>query len=151
MPAISVENLTKTFVVKEKAAGLKGSLRSLWRPKTNEVHAVREIGFAVEAGERVAFIGPNGAGKSTTIKMLVGILYPTSGQATVLGHVPWKEREKLAREIKILESYLKANPNDQNMAIRLAEVYTWTGQCEDAIRVCCHAQPLHPRPRREGV
>jgi ABC-2 type transport system ATP-binding protein len=63
------------------------------------VHAVKGIDFAVEAGERVAFIGPNGAGKSTTIKMLVGILYPTDGHASVLDRVPWREREKLAYHI----------------------------------------------------
>jgi len=96
MSVITVEGLSKTFVVKEKAAGLKSSLRALFKPHTSEVHAVKGIDFTVEAGERVAFIGPNGAGKSTTIKMLIGILYPTSGQATVLGRVPWREREKLA-------------------------------------------------------
>jgi ABC-2 type transport system ATP-binding protein len=99
MPVIHVEKLAKTFVVKEKAAGLRGSLRTLFKPRISEVHAVRGIDFAIETGERVAFIGPNGAGKSTTIKMLVGILYPSSGQATVLGHLPWKEREKLAYKI----------------------------------------------------
>ena len=99
MPIIHVEKLVKTFVVREKAAGLRGSLRTLFKPRISEVHAVRGIDFAIETGERVAFIGPNGAGKSTTIKMLVGILYPSSGQATVLGHLPWKEREKLAYKI----------------------------------------------------
>ena len=99
MPAISSRGLTKTFVVKEKAAGMKGSLRALWKPHTSEVHAVRGIDLCVEEGERVAFIGPNGAGKSTTIKMLVGILHPTSGEATVLGRVPWQERAKLAYQL----------------------------------------------------
>jgi ABC-2 type transport system ATP-binding protein len=99
MPIIHVEKLVKTFVVREKAAGLRGSLRTLFKPHISEVHAVKGIDFAIETGERVAFIGPNGAGKSTTIKMLVGILYPSSGQATVLGHLPWKEREKLAYKI----------------------------------------------------
>jgi ABC-2 type transport system ATP-binding protein len=99
MPAIVVANLSKTFRVKEKAAGLRASLRSLWKPRTSEVRAVRGVGFEVEAGERVAFIGPNGAGKSTTIKMLVGILYPTTGTARVLERVPWQERERLAYQI----------------------------------------------------
>jgi ABC-2 type transport system ATP-binding protein len=96
MPVIVAEQLAKTFVVKEKAAGLKGSLRALFRPDTSEIHAVKGVSFAVQEGERVAFIGPNGAGKSTTIKMLVGILYPSRGQASVLGYVPWQSREKLA-------------------------------------------------------
>jgi ABC-2 type transport system ATP-binding protein len=99
VPAIAVENLSRTFLVKEKAPGLRASLRSLWRPHTSAVHAVHSVCFQVEAGERVAFIGPNGAGKSTTIKMLVGILHPTSGSAHVLGRVPWQERAALAYQI----------------------------------------------------
>jgi len=99
MAAIDVNRLRKTFVSREKQQGLQGSLRSLFRPVYREVEAVVGISFAVEQGERVAFIGPNGAGKSTTIKMLVGILHPTSGEARVLGKVPWRERERLAYEI----------------------------------------------------
>ncbi|NLF14842.1 MAG: ATP-binding cassette domain-containing protein [Anaerolineaceae bacterium] len=99
MAAIDVNQLRKTFVSREKQQGLQGSLRSLFRPVYREVEAVVGISFAVEQGERVAFIGPNGAGKSTTIKMLVGILHPTSGEARVLGKVPWRERERLAYEI----------------------------------------------------
>jgi ABC-2 type transport system ATP-binding protein len=99
MAAIDLCDLRKTFVSREKQQGLKGSLRSLLRPAYREVEAVAGISFAVEQGERLAFIGPNGAGKSTTIKMLVGILHPTSGQAQVLGKVPWRERERLAYEI----------------------------------------------------
>jgi ABC-2 type transport system ATP-binding protein len=99
LTVIEVEHLTKTFVSREKQAGLKSSLRSLVRPERRETRAVRQVSFSVEEGERVAFIGPNGAGKSTTIKMLVGILFPTSGQARVLGKVPWKERQRLSYEI----------------------------------------------------
>ncbi len=99
MAAIEVSQLRKTFVSREKQQGLRGSVRSLFRPAYREVEAVASISFAVEQGERVAFIGPNGAGKSTTIKMLVGILHPTSGQAQVLGKVPWRQRERLAYEI----------------------------------------------------
>lgn len=100
--AIAVTHLTRTFRVKRKAAGLRGSLRAFVRPEYAEVQAVRDISFSIERGKRVAFIGPNGAGKSTTIKMLVGILYPTSGQAQVLGLVPWRERRQLARRIGVL-------------------------------------------------
>jgi len=96
---IQVANLTKTFVTTEKQPGLGGSLRSLLHPHHREVPAVKDITFEVAEGERLAFIGPNGAGKSTTIKMLVGILYPTSGQAQVLGKTPWRERQRLAYEI----------------------------------------------------
>jgi ABC-2 type transport system ATP-binding protein len=97
--AIQVEKLSKTFVAREKGSGLRGSLRALFRPIRREVRAVKEITFAVEEGERVAFIGPNGAGKSTTIKMLVGILHPTAGRAEVLGRTPWRHRQRLAYEI----------------------------------------------------
>jgi len=96
---IEVNNLTKTFITTEKQPGLIGGLRSLLHPNRREVQAVKDITFDVAEGERLAFIGPNGAGKSTTIKMLVGILYPTSGEAQVLGKVPWRERQQLAYEI----------------------------------------------------
>jgi ABC-2 type transport system ATP-binding protein len=96
---IQVSDLSKTFTTTEKQAGLAGSLRALVKPKRQEVKAVKRITFSVDEGERLAFIGPNGAGKSTTIKMLVGILYPTEGSAQVLGLVPWKTREKLSYEI----------------------------------------------------
>jgi ABC-2 type transport system ATP-binding protein len=99
LTVIQVQQLTKTFVTREKQPGLRGSMRALFRPVRRETQAVKGITFAVEEGERVAFIGPNGAGKSTTIKMLVGILYPTDGQAQVLGKVPWHERQRLAYEI----------------------------------------------------
>jgi len=99
VPIIHTKQLTKTFVAVEKQPGLRGSIRSLFRPVHRETRAVKGITFTIEKGERVAFIGPNGAGKSTTIKMLVGILYPTSGEAQVLGKVPWKERQRLAYEI----------------------------------------------------
>lgn len=82
MAQIEVKNLTKNFK-------LKGA----------EITAVNNISFDIEKGETVAFIGPNGAGKSTTIKMLTGILFPTSGEASILGINPWKERQKLAFKI----------------------------------------------------
>jgi len=99
LTTIQVQGLTKTFVTKEKQPGLRASVRALFRPARRETQAVKDVTFTVEEGERVAFIGPNGAGKSTTIKMLVGILYPTSGQALVLGKVPWRERSRLAYDI----------------------------------------------------
>lgn len=99
MPAIQVRSLRKTFVTKRKAAGLRGSVRAVLRPELRSVEAVRAISFDMEPGELLGFIGPNGAGKSTTIKMLTGILYPTSGEAEVLGLVPWRERQRLAYKI----------------------------------------------------
>ena len=99
MKVIEVENLNKTFRVKEKEKGLKGSLKSIVKPRFKEIKAVNDISFEVEEGEVLAFIGPNGAGKSTTIKMLTGILYPDSGNIRVLGIDPTKQRKKLAYEI----------------------------------------------------
>ena len=99
MSSIEVTNLQKTFQTTRKAAGMRGSLRALFKPEYNTVEAVRGLSFQMEAGELLGFIGPNGAGKSTTIKILTGILHPTSGDAKVLGFVPWKERQKLAYHI----------------------------------------------------
>src|SRR6202051_1868460 len=99
MPIIEVDNLAKTFRTRERASGFKGSLSSFVAPKYRERQAVKPTSFTLEAGEVLAFIGPNGAGKSTTIKMLTGILYPTSGRAQVLGLTPWKQRRKLAFHI----------------------------------------------------
>jgi ABC-2 type transport system ATP-binding protein len=99
LTVIRTRQLTKTFVVREKQPGLRGSIRALFRPVRRQTQAVKGITFDVDEGERLAFIGPNGAGKSTTIKMLIGILHPTSGQAQVLGRTPWRERQRLAYEI----------------------------------------------------
>ncbi len=99
MPIIEVNDLTKTFKTRERDAGLAGSLRSFAAPRYRLREAVKPTSFALERGEVLAFIGPNGAGKSTTIKMLTGILHPTSGKATVLGLVPWQQRRKLAFHI----------------------------------------------------
>jgi ABC-2 type transport system ATP-binding protein len=96
--SITVKNLTKRFEfsVKDPKAGW---LKNLFAPTKNQVTAVDNISFSVACGERVAFIGPNGAGKSTTIKMLTGILFPTSGEMSVLGLDPSTDRKKLAYKI----------------------------------------------------
>jgi len=99
MSIIEVNGLAKTFRSRERSAGLAGSLRSFIAPRYREREAVKHISFALEPGEVLAFIGPNGAGKSTTIKILTGILYPTSGKAQVLGLIPWQQRRKLAYHI----------------------------------------------------
>ena len=90
--AVEVQGLAKTFRLKRKAPGLRGSWQALWRPEMEEVTAVADITFSLAVGEVLAFIGPNGAGKSTTIKMLTGILHPSGGQASVLGYTPWQQR-----------------------------------------------------------
>ena len=87
--AIRAEGLTKHFRVKVRGSGLRSALAALVRPRTREVRAVEGVTFRIEAGEIVAFLGPNGAGKTTTLKMLSGLLYPTSGVARVAGYEPW--------------------------------------------------------------
>ncbi len=99
MPAILVRELRKTFRTKRKAAGLRGAFAALFRPVMQTLDAVRGISFDMDKGELLGFIGPNGAGKSTTIKILTGILHPTSGEASVLGRVPWRQRQELAFQI----------------------------------------------------
>ena len=99
MQAITVEGLSKTFRVRRKEKGMRGSVRAVFHPQTQEIRAVNGVSFTVEKGEMLAFIGPNGAGKSTTIKMLTGILYPDGGRVEVLGIDPTRGRKKLAYQI----------------------------------------------------
>ena len=96
--SITVSNLTKKFSFSARNAS-SGWLKNLFSPETKEIVAVNDISFSVKHGERIAFIGPNGAGKSTTIKMLTGILFPTSGKVNILGFDPTKDRKKLAYQI----------------------------------------------------
>lgn len=97
-PVIRIDNLCKVYTVAEREAGLGAALRSLFKRKTREVRAVDGISFDVAEGEIVGFLGPNGAGKTTTLKMLAGLLHPTSGDAQVLGFRPWqRDRDYLRR------------------------------------------------------
>src|SRR2546422_10874959 len=90
MPSIvDADRLSKTFQVKVRDPGLAGAFRALVRPRYRDVHAVRDVTFRIDPGEIVAFLGPNGAGKTTTLKMLAGLLYPTSGGVEVAGFMPW--------------------------------------------------------------
>lgn len=126
MTIIEVQGLTKTFRTRERAAGLAGSLRSFVSPQYREREAVKPICFALEKGEVLAFIGPNGAGKSTTIKMLTGILHPTSGSAQVLGYIPWRQRRHLAFRIASIygqKSQLWYHLPPQDTFNLLAQIY----------------------------
>jgi len=100
--AIKVQNLRKQFRVQKNREGLKGALRDLFKREYTEVAAVKDISFTIPKGEICGYIGENGAGKSTTIKMLTGILVPTSGDLEVGGYVPYKEREKFVRRIGVV-------------------------------------------------
>lgn len=102
-PVIHVAELTKIFKVPEREAGLRAAAKALVKRVTREVVAVDRISFDIQPGEVVGFLGPNGAGKTTTLKMLAGLLYPTSGEGRVLGHVPSKrEREYLRRMTMVM-------------------------------------------------
>jgi ABC-2 type transport system ATP-binding protein len=92
MSHILVEDLRKTFFVSERSSGLLGSIRGLVQRKTREVQALKGVSFSLQRGELVGYIGPNGAGKSTTIKILSGILVPSSGTCLIGGRTPWKDR-----------------------------------------------------------
>ena len=99
---IEVKNVSKEFKKIIKEPGLKGSVKSLFHKKQEIVKAVDDISFTVEKGEILGFIGPNGAGKSTAIKMLTGILTPTSGEIMINGQVPYKNRKKYVKEIGVV-------------------------------------------------
>ncbi|MBP2000357.1 ABC-2 type transport system ATP-binding protein [Paenibacillus shirakamiensis] len=100
--AIEVQDLRKTFKVQRNREGLKGAFQDLFKREYNEVAAVKDISFTIPEGEICGYIGENGAGKSTTIKMLTGILVPTSGTLKVGGYVPFLEREKFVKNIGVV-------------------------------------------------
>lgn len=100
--AIDVQDLRKQFKVQNNRAGLGGALKDLFKREYREITAVKDITFQIPQGEICGYIGENGAGKSTTIKMLTGILVPTSGKLKVNGYVPHKEREKFVKEIGVV-------------------------------------------------
>src|SRR5262245_11902413 len=102
MATIEVTNLTKAFRTYKKQPRLGGAVKGLFRRQYEQTLAVKDVSFAIEPGELVGFLGPNGAGKTTTLKMLAGLLYPTSGQARVLGYVPWERQDGYRRQFALL-------------------------------------------------
>jgi ABC-2 type transport system ATP-binding protein len=99
---IDVRHLSKTFRVAHKEPGLGGAIKGLFTRKYRDVRAVQDVSFSIKAGELVGFLGPNGAGKTTTLKMLSGLLHPSSGEATVLGHVPWKRERDFQKQFTMV-------------------------------------------------
>lgn len=99
---IETKNLRKEYRVHKKEPGLLGSLKSLVNREFKIVEAVKGIDLKIEEGELVGFIGPNGAGKTTTLKMLSGLLYPTSGEARVLGYVPWERKKEFLKQFSLV-------------------------------------------------
>ena len=99
---VHVSELTKVFKVPEREAGLRAAAKSLFHRETRDVRAVSAVSFEIGPGEVVGFLGPNGAGKTTTLKMLSGLLFPTSGEARVLGHVPSRREKDYLRQMTLV-------------------------------------------------
>src|SRR5256886_2384323 len=102
MSVIEVQGLTKSFRTYKKNPGLSGAIKGLFHREYEMTFAVKDVSFSIEEGELVGFLGPNGAGKTTTLKMLSGLLYPTSGAARVLGYVPWERKDGYRRQFALL-------------------------------------------------
>jgi ABC-2 type transport system ATP-binding protein len=101
-PTIHIHDLCKTYIVTEREGGVRAALQSLVHRHTEKIVAVDDLTFDVAPGEIVGFLGPNGAGKTTTLKMLSGLLHPTAGEVTVLGHVPWRRERDFLRQITLV-------------------------------------------------
>ena len=102
MPVIEVQAISKSFRTYKKQPGFRGAIKGLFHRQYELTDAVKNVSFTVEEGEFVGFLGPNGAGKTTTLKMLAGLLYPTSGHASVLGYVPWERHDGYRRQFALL-------------------------------------------------
>jgi ABC-2 type transport system ATP-binding protein len=99
---IRVDRLQKWYRVHQRPPGMRAALRSLFHRKYDEVKAVDEVSFAIDAGERVGFLGPNGAGKTTTLKVLAGLLHPTSGEVSVAGFTPKNRARGFLQQITLV-------------------------------------------------
>ena len=102
MALIEIENLVKSYRIFQKKEGIREAVRGLFHREYREVQAVQGINLKVEQGEFVAFLGPNGAGKTTTLKLLSGVIYPTSGTARVMGYVPWERNNDYRRRFALV-------------------------------------------------
>jgi ABC-type glutathione transport system ATPase component len=103
---IKMTHLSKDFRLREEPEGLAGQLKALIHPRWRVIHALDNVSLAVKNGEIIGYLGPNGAGKSTTIKLLTGILHPTSGTVEVNGIVPQRNRTKNAYNIGVVYGFL---------------------------------------------
>jgi ABC-2 type transport system ATP-binding protein len=101
-PVVDVQHLTKTYRVPVREAGLRAAIVSLLHRRMRDIAAVQDVSFRIDAGEMVGFLGPNGAGKTTTLKMLTGLLHPTSGDARVLAFQPWRRDRAYLQQITLV-------------------------------------------------
>jgi len=102
VPVIEVNGLTKAFRTYKKRPGFAGAIKGLFHRQYEQLVAVNDVSFKIEPGELVGFLGPNGAGKTTTLKMLAGLLFPTSGSARVLGYTPWERHDGYRRQFALV-------------------------------------------------
>ena len=102
MAIIAVKNLSKIYFSSKKEPGILAGIKNLFNPDILEIKAVEDINFEIEEGEFVGFLGPNGAGKTTTLKMLSGIIKPTSGSMSVMGFDPWEKKNEYKRQFALL-------------------------------------------------
>lgn len=101
-PVVHIRGLSKSYMVSQREAGMAAAIKSLVHRERQMVAAVADISFDLGSGEMVGFLGPNGAGKTTTLKMLAGLLHPTAGEVTVLGHVPYRREKDFLRQITLV-------------------------------------------------
>ncbi len=153
---IHVDSLTKTYRVQKRAPGLSAALKALFHREYENVQAVKGIGFDIAPGERVGFLGPNGAGKTTTLKMLSGLLHPTSGTATVDGHTPRRRESAFLRKVtlvmgqkqQLLWDLPPADTFELNRAIYDIPKREYDETLEELVRLL-ELQPLIGKPARQ--
>jgi ABC-2 type transport system ATP-binding protein len=102
MSVIKVKNLGRKFQISQSEPGLKGTVKSVFKREYKTIEAVKNVSFEINQGEMVGFIGPNGAGKTTTLKMLSGLLYPSSGEVSVLGFTPFDRKAAFLKQISLV-------------------------------------------------
>ena len=102
MPIIDVQNLGKVYPVALKEPGMKGTLQHFFRRKYKNIEAVKQVSFSIEPGEIVGFLGPNGAGKTTTLKMMTGLIHPSTGRVSIAGHIPFDRHPAFLKQITLV-------------------------------------------------